>query len=168
VADPDVIIIGAGIAGLAAACELGSAGLSVCIVEARDRIGGRIFSAHDAATGADIALGAEFIHGKPAEIWQPLEQAGVQIVEVGGDPWCVSGDRLCPCDFFFQVEAILEQMDDSLPDESFLDFLERCRSNEANDPKKEEVKQRATGYVTGFNAADPALAGAEHASRESG
>ncbi len=154
-AEPDVLIIGAGVAGLAAAYVLGSAGLSVCILEARDRIGGRIFS----APGTDIALGAEFIHGKPAEIWQPLQQAGVEIVEVTGDPWCLSGARLCPCDFFSQVDAILEQMDDSLPDESFLDFLERCCSKDANDAKAEEVKRRAIGYVTGFNAADPALVG---------
>lgn len=50
-------------------------------------------------------------------------------------------------------------MDDSLPDESFLDFLERCCSKDANDAKAEEVKRSAIGYITGFNAADPALVG---------
>ena len=159
VADPDVIIIGAGIAGLAAACELGDAGRSVCILEARDRIGGRIFAAHDAASGTDIPLGAEFIHGKPAEILRPLRKAGVKIVEVKGKNWCFSGERLCGCDFFSQVDAILEQMNDSLPDESFLDFLDRCCGNAANDPMQEKAKRRAVGYVSGFNAADPALVG---------
>lgn len=158
-ADPDVIIIGAGIAGLAAACELGRAGLSVVMLEARERIGGRIFAAHDAASGAEIALGAEFIHGKPAEIWQPLEQAGVERVEVEGRKWCVSGGRICPCDFSSQIDSILEQMDDSLPDESFLDFLARCCPNPANDPRQEEAKQRVIGYVAGYDAADPAQVG---------
>jgi phytoene dehydrogenase-like protein len=44
---PDVIVIGAGAAGLAAAAELGRAGLSVTILEARDRIGGRMFTQRD-------------------------------------------------------------------------------------------------------------------------
>ena len=44
---PDVIVVGAGAAGLAAAAELGRAGLCVTILEARDRIGGRMFTLHD-------------------------------------------------------------------------------------------------------------------------
>ena len=52
----DVIVVGAGIAGLAAASELVAAGLSVVVVEARDRIGGRL---HTQAVGDDrFDLGA--------------------------------------------------------------------------------------------------------------
>ena len=43
-ADCDVIIIGAGAAGLAAAATLVRAGRSVALVEARDRIGGRVYT----------------------------------------------------------------------------------------------------------------------------
>jgi monoamine oxidase len=66
--------VGAGAAGLAAAVELGQAGLSVTVLEARDRIGGRIFTQSDPSSGAAIELGAEFIHGLPPEIWQPPKQ----------------------------------------------------------------------------------------------
>ena len=59
----DVIVIGAGIAGLTAAVELSKAGVRVLIVEARDRIGGRIFTESGGARGSAIELGAEFIHG---------------------------------------------------------------------------------------------------------
>ncbi|HEV2730014.1 MAG TPA: FAD-dependent oxidoreductase, partial [Terriglobales bacterium] len=45
--NPDVIILGAGAAGLSAALELSRAGLTVAIIEARDRIGGRIFTLRD-------------------------------------------------------------------------------------------------------------------------
>lgn len=61
-----VVIIGAGIAGLAAAAMLGEAGIPVLVFEARDRIGGRIFTQPDRAHNAPIELGAEFIHGLPS------------------------------------------------------------------------------------------------------
>ena len=60
---PDVIVIGAGAAGLAAAAELGRAGLSITILEARDRIGGRMFTQRDPVCHAPIEFGAEFIMG---------------------------------------------------------------------------------------------------------
>jgi monoamine oxidase len=153
----DAIVIGGGIAGLAAASQLGHAGVSVRILEARSRIGGRIFTQHDASF--PIALGAEFIHGCPAEIWEPLQKAAIKVTEVEGQNWCVSNQGLSPCNFFSQIDSILDKMDDSLPDESFLDFLERCFPNPTHDPRKQEAKQRALGYVTGFNAADPSLVG---------
>ncbi len=155
----DVIVIGGGIAGLAAASELSRCGLSVCILEARDRIGGRIFTHHDTAFPAPVELGAEFIHGLAPEIWEPLQQAKVKIAEVEGDYWCASDVGLSRCNFFSQVDDILDEMDDSLPDESFLEFLDRRFPNPKNDLKKEEAKQRAVDYVTGFNAADPSLVG---------
>jgi monoamine oxidase len=50
-------------------------------------------------------------------------------------------------------------MDDSVPDESFLSFLHRSFPNPTNDPALETAKKHALGYVSGFNAADPALVG---------
>lgn len=157
--DRSVLIVGAGIAGLAAASKLAAAGLSITLLEARDRIGGRVFTTHDPASGAPIELGAEFIHGKPPEILDRLKKANVDITEVEGRSWCVTDRQIQPCNFFGQIESILEKMDDSRPDESFLSFLRREFPNPQKDPALELVKQRAVGYVTGFNAADPALVG---------
>jgi len=151
---PDVIVVGAGAAGLAAAADLGRAGLSVTILEARDRIGGRMFTQRDPVCQAPIELGAEFIHGLTPEIWEPLQARNVRVTEVTGEPWCFRQGRLSTCDFFSQVEDILEQMDGNSPDESFLSFLNRC-CDAKNDPKKREARERALAYVTGFNAADP-------------
>ena len=109
---PDVIVVGAGAAGLAAAVELARAGLSVTILEARDRIGGRMFTLRDPVYQAPIEMGAEFIHGLPPEIWTPLQADGVSITEVTGEPWCFRKGRLSGCDFFSQVDGILKKMDD--------------------------------------------------------
>jgi monoamine oxidase len=153
--DKPVVIIGAGVAGLAAAARLGEAGFPVVILEARNRIGGRVFTERDAICDAPIEMGAEFIHGLPSEIWELLDQSKIE--EVEGDSWCVFGNGLGPCSFFPQVDDILGAMDDSLPDESFLAFLDRRFPNPSHDLKLEEAKHRATGYVSGFNAADPGL-----------
>lgn len=164
--DAEVIIIGAGVAGLAAARELGRAGLSVCILEARDRIGGRVFTHRDPAYDGAIELGAEFIHGKAREILDPLEKAHIDITEADGDNWCVSEGRVNGCDFFDEVDSVLDKMDDSQPDESFLDFLERCFPNPKT-KRQRDARQRAIGYVSGFNAADPALVGVHWPVQES-
>ena len=153
--NPDVIVIGAGAAGLAAAAELGRAGLLVTILEARDRIGGRMFTLRDPVYQVPIELGAEFIHGLPPETWTPLQAAGVSITEVAGEAWCFRKGRLSGCDFFSQVDDILRKMDDRLPDESFLNFLKRCCRDSASNPEEQEAMERALAYVTGFNAADP-------------
>ena len=50
VTDADVIVIGAGAAGLAAAREVHRAGAKVLVIEARDRIGGRILTRHGDAS----------------------------------------------------------------------------------------------------------------------
>jgi monoamine oxidase len=157
--DRSVLVIGGGISGLSAALKLGAAGFSVSVLEARDRIGGRIFTQHDIACDAPIELGAEFVHGKPPEIWDPFQKNNVQLTEVQGQSWCVANQQLRRCDFWSQVESILDKMDGSWPDESFVSFLERSFPNPTNDYAVREAKQRALGYVTGFNAANPDLVG---------
>lgn len=154
-----VLIIGAGVAGLAAACQLAASGVSVSLLEARDRIGGRVFTRHDRELDAPIELGAEFIHGTPLEIWDLLQPSGAKITEVEGQSWCQENGQLQPCSFFAQIESILDQMDDSAPDESFLAFLRRSFPNPTDDPVLENAKKHALGYVSGFNAADPARVG---------
>jgi len=155
--DP-VIVIGAGVAGLAAACQLGRAGVPVQIIEARDRIGGRVLTHLDPGCDCPIEFGAEFIHGKPPEIFDLLRNGKAEITEVQGDAWCAEDDHLSPCGFWDEVDQILQKMDDTEPDESFAAFLDRCCRGPKT-PAKQRAKQRAQSYVSGFNAADPALVG---------
>jgi monoamine oxidase len=156
--DADVVVIGAGAAGLTAAAELAESGLSVLVLEARDRVGGRIFPITSERQGSQakfpIELGAEFIHGRPSEIVSVLRHSKIPMHEVNGDNWCVANGRIESCDFFGEVDHILQKMDDNRPDESFASFLRRCCPHA---PKA--VKRRTLDYVSGFNAADPAKVG---------
>ena len=154
----DIVIIGAGAAGLSAAFELSRAGLQVEMIEARDRVGGRMFTLHDATLNHPIDLGAEFVHGLAPEIWDPVQRHKLNITEVEGDMWCSIDGKLQPCNFFAQADKILSAMDNEFADknkadESFLDFLARRFPGKDH----EQAKQWATGYVSGFNAADPGL-----------
>src|SRR5690349_24125336 len=72
----DVIVVGAGAAGLAAASHLSRNGKSVCVLEARDRIGGRVLTVRPRGAAIPLELGAEFIHGESPAIFEQLRLAG--------------------------------------------------------------------------------------------
>ncbi len=74
----DVIVIGAGMAGVTAARELARHGLAVAVVEARDRTGGRMYSVRDFC-GAPVEGGAEFVHTGDAEIWPEIRAAALAV-----------------------------------------------------------------------------------------
>ena len=76
----DVIIIGAGMSGLAAGNALDHLGYDVLILEARDRIGGRIWT--DNSTGLPLDLGASWTHGvKYNPLWYLTQNFGVEFVQ---------------------------------------------------------------------------------------
>ncbi|MEV2227497.1 NAD(P)/FAD-dependent oxidoreductase [Streptomyces phaeochromogenes] len=92
--DLDVVVIGAGIAGLAAARHLTDGGKKVVVVEARDRIGGRMFTDRTSMP-VPVDLGCEWIHGQDASTWDLVRQLGLKTHqdtvfatrEKPGDPW---------------------------------------------------------------------------------
>lgn len=68
----DVVVIGAGLAGLAAARRAQDAGLRVVVLEARDRIGGRVHTVPlPGRSGTPIDLGAAWVHGLESEVGEP-------------------------------------------------------------------------------------------------
>lgn len=72
----DVIVVGAGLAGLETARRLRDHGLSVIVLEARDRLGGRVFTT-TLATGTRIDLGAQYISSRQRRVMQLASDAGV-------------------------------------------------------------------------------------------
>jgi monoamine oxidase len=134
-------------AGLTAARALAEAGLKVLVVEAQERIGGRILTEH--AGGEAIELGAEFIHGRPPELWALIDEAGLETYERGGAQICFEDGSLRDCggemEGVFDPLEKLEAFDG--PDISFAEYLER-------EQIPEEDRGRLIGYVEGFNAAD--------------
>ena len=69
-----IVIVGAGCAGLSAARYLKQHGQHAIILEARDRIGGRVRTIHD--FGVPIDLGAAWLHGGPGN---PLKKVAQEI-----------------------------------------------------------------------------------------
>src|SRR5271163_1060821 len=78
----DVLVIGAGIAGLTAARALAQAGVRVLVLEAQNRIGGRILT--ERIGEQVIELGAEFVHGRPPELLALIVEAGLTLTERDG------------------------------------------------------------------------------------
>src|SRR6185312_5594275 len=90
----DVIVIGGGAAGLAAAAALGRHGRSVLVLDARDRVGGRIWTRFEPALAAPVELGAEFIHGDAPETHALLRQTGAPAVDTSGEHLSLLDGRL--------------------------------------------------------------------------
>lgn len=83
--EPDVIVIGAGMSGLAAARHLADHGHGVTVLEARNRIGGRIWTS-TTWSGIPLDLGASWIHGIDGNpVVDLAEQAGARTVATSGD-----------------------------------------------------------------------------------
>ena len=142
----DVLVVGAGIAGLAAARTLAEAGKSVLMLEARERVGGRVWSVHAAGSDLPMELGAEFVHGLPAELWQLIEEAGLHTYELGGKQICFERGKLQKCSRD-GVFSLFEELSEDVPDLSFTEWIELKKV-------PEETAEAAIAFVEGFNAAD--------------
>ncbi len=150
----DCVIIGAGAAGLAAARELIANGLDVVVLEARERIGGRIFTHRDRGIPVPIELGAEFIHGAAPQTAEIVRAAALASCDISGRRWQVIGESLRPADDFWErLDSVMRRLDpDRTPDRSFGDFIKRKpggRRLAAN-------RRLALQFVEGFQAAEPA------------
>ena len=145
----DVAVIGAGAAGLAASRRLGDAGRSVLLLEARDRVGGRIWT-----VARHVELGAEFVHGRPAATLALLGEAGAGVVECTGERWVVEDGRIERMGgrMMGELHQLLERAASLRTDMSVAEFLARVVKEEPGLRPAAAFLQR---MVEGYDAADP-------------
>jgi monoamine oxidase len=149
----DVVVLGAGAAGLAAARVLSNAGASAIVLEARDRIGGRLLTREDVGLPIPVELGGEFIHGTAAVTFDLLRAAGAVAIDTGGDSFAYEdGELRAREDPFEIVAAIMARARSLTTDVSIADFL---RSLPDADPLTARERRYTAMMVEGFDAADP-------------
>ena len=154
---PGVAVVGAGAAGVAAARELHDGGFDVVVLEARERIGGRVWTHRDPRTPIPIELGAEFIHGSAHELQQILSKANLPAVDIDGQRCFVSRKRWRPLDDFweqlYRVMRLLPERTRRSADKSFQEFIDAKPGGR----RLSQERKLASQFVAGFHAADPRL-----------
>lgn len=148
----EILIIGAGAAGLMAARELAKAGKKVIILEARDRIGGRIWPLSQEDFGYPAQAGAEFVHGEAPITKALVEEAGLTLIPEEGEIWNVRNGELSLHKSFIESNASLQAKLEALgEDVSIADFLEQ----NFKDATDVDFKNSVLRMVEGYDAADP-------------
>ncbi len=158
-------MIGAGVAGLTAARALAESGHSILVLEARDRVGGRVWTRREVDTTAPIELGAEFIHGQVPQTLNLLHEAGTAALSSDGAHFTLHRGVLQEHmdELFGQIQRGMKKAGLlNKPDVSFQAFLDQGERYGIS----REAAELARRYVEGFDAADPARVSAQSIAEE--
>lgn len=147
----DIVIVGAGAAGLMAAIELSNAGKKVAVVEATGRTGGRMLCVQDSSRGTLVQLGAEFVHGDLPLTQLLLQQAGATTHLIEGSIWQRKEAGLQPQQDFIEgydiLEPKLKAVTTDLPVQEFI-------QQQLAEPQCANMRQAVQDYAEGYYAAD--------------
>jgi monoamine oxidase len=157
----EIIIVGAGAAGLMAARELSKAGKQVLILEARNRIGGRIYPLDQTAFGYSAQGGAEFVHGPAPVTKSILNEAGLSYEPMAndGEKWNFENNQLSQTannpledeQFLSRRKVLKENLDSLDKDIPIAEFIK----NNFSDEEYASLRPWISRMVEGFDAADP-------------
>jgi len=146
----DVIVIGAGSSGLSAARRLAEAGRSVTVLEARNRIGGRIDTGQLHGFSMPVERGAEFIHGDLPFTRKLAREAGVSLRNGSGRAYRINGGGVSGADLFSGMDKLVRALQGLRQDMPIGKFLEKHFAGDEYAPLREQTKM----FVQGFDAAD--------------
>ena len=153
----DVIIVGAGAAGLSAGRILSRAEKTLCILEARDRIGGRIYTLKSEGFSSPVEAGAEFMHGELPLTKALMKEANVSYKTGHGRVWNVIDNHLSGGNFFDEGwNELIDQLQRLEHDITIGEFLEKY----FGDAKYESLVESVKAFVQGYDAADVSKASA--------
>lgn len=147
----DVIIVGAGAAGLVASSELCGKGKSIAILEARNRIGGRIHTFSDSIFSQPVETGAEFIHGQLLLTKSLLKRAHIKMIKATGNSYEIREGKVQGQDIFdSDFPLLISRLNKLKRDISLAGFLDKYF------PGLEFASLRASTirYAEGYDAAD--------------
>jgi Monoamine oxidase len=147
----DVVVVGAGVAGLSAARALREQGIRALVLEARSRIGGRILTVRPATSSVPIELGAEFLHGDAPETRELARDAGITAVDIVGKRFNASRGHLTDDgDYWARLGRILDQADAKrTPDRP----LSKLFAEQPGGKRFAADRTLARAFVEGFHAA---------------
>ncbi len=148
----NILIIGAGAAGLMAARTLSNAGKQVTVLEARNRTGGRIHTLSDELVFKNTELGAEFVHGNLPTTINLLKEAGIKYHSANAEMWRYqNGDFEENSTVIKDWDLLIKRLDALKEDINIWDFL----NEEFPGNKYEELRSSVWAYVSGYDTADP-------------
>jgi monoamine oxidase len=136
-AEVEVVVVGGGAAGIAAARTLHDAGVEVILVEARPRLGGRAYAVQ--TSGYALDLGCGWLHSAERNPWRAIAEAQGRSIDRAPPPWArlapqpgfPLADQAAFRDKLFAFRDRVEAIDQAAADRPASDFLEpRGRWNE--------------------------------------
>lgn len=148
----EILVIGAGAAGLMAARELANAGKKVIVLEAQERIGGRIHTVYENTSAKHIELGAEFVHGDLPVTLGLLREAGIKYNSASAAMWRYSDGKFTTNEYFItDWDLLIDKLNKLEQDTDIDDFIQKNFPGDEYAALRESVRQ----FVSGYDTADP-------------